>query len=84
MPKETYGSTQIREVRLTEQEVRQILLENIVKRCKLDSYDFDYKSPIILKEDKEYIFRFIQKSVIRDRDFRLIGMNPMEKYKLEK
>jgi len=79
MPDEAYGTTQIREIRFSAAEVRNILLENLRARAKTP-YDFDYDSPIVLDdEDGGYIFRFVQKAVTLERETDRLDFRPMPK-----
>jgi hypothetical protein len=78
MPQEQYGSTQVQELRFSPEEVRAIVLENIQHRA-CPSYDFDWRSPIILTDARtgELIFRFIQNTITGDSECRKITLKEM-------
>lgn len=76
MPVRQYGSTQVVEMRFTEQEVRAIVAENI--RARADpSYDFDSDNPIVLRDGTDLIFRFVQNSITREPNSSKITLSAM-------
>lgn len=75
---ELYGSTQVKEIKLSKQDIINIVHENIKARLST-SYDFDYNNPIVIfSSTDELIFRFIQSTVTIDRESRLIQMKSLE------
>lgn len=73
-----YGSTQVCEFHLTQEEVNLLVIENAMNRLK-PSYDFDYANPVLLRKEGNYIIRFIQKQVNQDADATLCKFGPFEK-----
>lgn len=76
MPKESFGTTQVKEIRLSRREIISIVHENIKARLST-SYDFDYDRPLVIEGDGELIFRFVQKEISREAEPRQIEMRPM-------
>ena len=80
MPKQRYGSVQVREISFTEQDVINVLTENAHARIA-KSYDFDDENPMIIKDGKGYILRFVQKTALYDSDAKLLNMKPIDDIK---
>ena len=73
-----YGKTQVCEFRLTQQEVEQLVIDNARRRLA-PSYDFDGDHPVLLRQDGDYIIRFVQRAVNQDGEARVCEFKAFEK-----
>ncbi len=78
MPTEQYGQTQVLERRFTRAEILKIVKENIIERMGT-SYDFDYKNPIILEDNGELIFRYVQSAITMENNLKTVDIKPLKK-----
>lgn len=78
MPRESYAeNVQIKQVHFTAQEVRNILLENLVNRASTP-YDFDYQNPMIITEkDGSIIMRFAPLKITSNSGSSLVVFKPL-------
>lgn len=67
MPKESFGNTQVKELKFSNSEIMRIVLDYI-ETNHLDGYDFDYQKPIMGKFEDGLVFRFVQKNITQDKD----------------
>lgn len=82
MPIEQYGTTSVREIRFSHQDIESLLFENIKERCD-KPYNFDYQRPILVWDDanRSVIFRFVEKDITSDSQVRNVRMKSFEEIK---
>lgn len=72
-----YGTVQVCEFVLSEDDVKRMIAQSIGERCD-PSYDFDTKNPLILKQERGgYIVRFVQSKANVDADRGSVWMKPL-------
>lgn len=79
MPTEQFGTSQIKEIRFTKEEVNRLLTENIIQRTSTP-YDFDYHRPIIQNlSDGSIIMRYVQEKITEKERLDTLVLKPIQK-----
>ncbi len=78
MPTEQYGQSQIKEITFTRQELKNLLIENVLARTSTP-YDFDYRNPIIFwAENGNVILRYVQLEITQKEDLKSLHLKTLE------
>lgn len=76
MPTYQFGTTQVKEIRLTRREILEMVAENLAARAD-PSYDFDAKRPIFLWDENDLIVRYVQKMITTEAEPRGFSLSPL-------